>query len=524
MDGFEEKKWFVYIGDHHEGPFSLADIQGKIGIGQVSSNSYVWEDGMADWKLMTEVSAFGGLLGKGEVIMPPAMAVGGPDLSIDVASIVDDRKEPTHGGGTPAPVLLHDSPEIRVRADESSYFPPIEESLSTPPQKRWVKWLKGGLFLALPVAAIGAYTQGYLDSTINSPAAQTGIQATSELIKPHLLKLAEKYPTLNRWISPIPQLDDVIPEDYEGLRAAASTDLTSGGPKVALALSQATLSKPSFYVSSNLPDGAQFDIFILGVPDSLLNQLSYNSVTRITLSKKLGKSEPLLAADKSGLQPGQYNIFVTETETEPPVIKSILAPLSPANVSLPSSVPKGSKVVATKSYFLGGKKDATYSSRLKEFHDRLRARAEAELIEVKQHLSTLEKQFQSTNAQFNFLRSGKLTPLKKRSWTLFHTQWVEMFGQMKKAFDTWTPTALRNDFFYGMLFQLTQQAGNSVMSVHDLENSFVSNPGTDRKSFEIQMGQSLSLAQNAILALKTKVEQAEKIPPTPNGMPRREGL
>src|SRR5262245_28590155 len=29
MDTSSEKKWFVYVGDHHEGPFSLTDIKGK---------------------------------------------------------------------------------------------------------------------------------------------------------------------------------------------------------------------------------------------------------------------------------------------------------------------------------------------------------------------------------------------------------------------------------------------------------------------------------------------------------------
>ena len=62
MDGFTEKKWFVYVGDHHEGPFSLEDIQGKIGAGVVSTTSFVWAEGMADWKGMTEVPDFESVL------------------------------------------------------------------------------------------------------------------------------------------------------------------------------------------------------------------------------------------------------------------------------------------------------------------------------------------------------------------------------------------------------------------------------------------------------------------------------
>jgi hypothetical protein len=39
MDGFSEKKWFVYMGDHHEGPFSLDEIQGKLRQAEVSAST-----------------------------------------------------------------------------------------------------------------------------------------------------------------------------------------------------------------------------------------------------------------------------------------------------------------------------------------------------------------------------------------------------------------------------------------------------------------------------------------------------
>src|SRR4051812_6215463 len=58
MDGFNEKKWFVYLGDHHEGPLSLSEIQSKMAQGQVTASNYVWAEGMPDWKIMTDVSAF----------------------------------------------------------------------------------------------------------------------------------------------------------------------------------------------------------------------------------------------------------------------------------------------------------------------------------------------------------------------------------------------------------------------------------------------------------------------------------
>ncbi len=55
MDGFHDNKWFVYINDHHEGPFSMAQLQSKLQTGEVNRTQYVWAEGMPDWQLMTTV-------------------------------------------------------------------------------------------------------------------------------------------------------------------------------------------------------------------------------------------------------------------------------------------------------------------------------------------------------------------------------------------------------------------------------------------------------------------------------------
>ena len=58
MDALNEKKWFVYMEDHHEGPFSVADVQSKIGEGFIRKDQYIWAEGMQDWKPMGEVQDF----------------------------------------------------------------------------------------------------------------------------------------------------------------------------------------------------------------------------------------------------------------------------------------------------------------------------------------------------------------------------------------------------------------------------------------------------------------------------------
>ena len=45
----QQKIWFVYITDHHEGPFTPAEVAEKVTQGQVTAQTLGWKDGMAEW-------------------------------------------------------------------------------------------------------------------------------------------------------------------------------------------------------------------------------------------------------------------------------------------------------------------------------------------------------------------------------------------------------------------------------------------------------------------------------------------
>mgnify|MGYP000882217653 FL=1 len=72
----EEKKWFLYVVDHHEGPFSLSEIQSLVKKGDAKSSSYVWREGFEDWMMMSEVSEFGVAGPSGEGHGPAAFILG----------------------------------------------------------------------------------------------------------------------------------------------------------------------------------------------------------------------------------------------------------------------------------------------------------------------------------------------------------------------------------------------------------------------------------------------------------------
>ncbi|MGZ3707521.1 MAG: DUF4339 domain-containing protein [Bdellovibrionota bacterium] len=513
MDGFNEKKWFVYLGDHHEGPFSLEDIQSKMGEGAVSTGTYVWADGMPDWKLMTEVQAFDALMnghsnghGNGNGHSEPTMVI--------------------------APMILESQPTDAVSPSAENALPADEKTGEL--DARELKQAKGGrkpispavkwaALATVPLVIVGLALQGTLDPVLKNPAVNAGLQALSEALRPQLIKLTEKVPALAKWISPIPTLEDVLPEEFDGLRSAAVTPLDAG-PKVALALSRGDLGSPSFYIASNLPDMTMFDVYVEGVSESLLNQTAFSGHVKATVTKRLGKTEAIRYADGKLLARGDYMIYVVLPEQANPAIKALSERLPPMSANLPASLPRDARVVALHTYFLGGNKDNTYALRLKEYHDKLRERSAQELGEVKQFSGTLESQLRSTIAKFQSLKHGnKPTSAGRKAWGKFHDEWMQLQSQMDQVFLKWTPESLQKDYFYGVLYQLTLQTAQGIEKVHGFQHSYFTG-ALDPKAFEIQLGEAVSNAQGAVSLLKAKIEQAEKIPPTPNGMPRKEGL
>ncbi|MCM2323623.1 MAG: DUF4339 domain-containing protein, partial [Oligoflexia bacterium] len=305
MDGFEEKKWFVYLGDHHEGPFSVTEIQAKMHEGQVTSSSYVWAEGMQDWLVMTEVAAFETLFKP--TLVPTPQAFPEPEaFSTDDFALPEPMLEARPvGDGPSAEIRRGEQPGRAAETIEldrvqlttsrpaaaSQRMDDVEPSDVPEPKRRGGRG-KGRYLFLLVVALVGGtiYYASHSDPNAQPPALRAGLQAIAGATQPLLGKLAEAAPFLARWISPIPALQDVSPEDYAELRKAAGASLEREGPRAAVALSTADPLTPTFYVATNLPDGAIVDVYVEGVPETLLYQLGFSSRVSVTITKKLGIS------------------------------------------------------------------------------------------------------------------------------------------------------------------------------------------------------------------------------------------
>jgi hypothetical protein len=556
MDGFQERKWFVYQTDHHEGPFSLSEIQQKLTSGEVQRTHYVWCEGMSDWQIMTAVRDFEALTAPIESSSPapaplsegspevssfidgsfskdsldfelnppvPDAAPQGAPISLDIP-VSSESSEEAPAAATPEEINPEPAVELSP-ADESRPGELLEKpsepepempalsSVWKDPAPRSFGFLR--VFLTLSVVGLGAYgyKAGHLDPVVRHPGFVKFLTATRGAIQPGLSKLAQWVPALQSVFSPIADLEGVLPEEMADLRRALENKASQSA---GIALDRSELLAPSFYVVANLPDGVSLDLTLVGVPDSLLSQTSLTATAHASIDQWVARFDSIRQADGRPMVQGQYLVVVTESEAarQTPEAAAALAVLPDSKLLPPaqSGITGVKKVVATRSYFLGGPQDDTYAQRLKEFHDRLMTKSTDELREIRQLLMTLESQLKDTVREFSRLKSTKNAKLAARNWAAFHDRWRRMQTQLEEAFGKWNDALMKGEYFHSMLYETTRSSGDLVSQLHAAQQSGASQADVAPKQ---------TAAEEQLARLRSQLDESEKLKPTENGMPLR---
>lgn len=73
----QQKIWFIYLTDHHEGPFTVEEVAGKVAQGLVNGQSLAWKDGMPEWVALETIPDLKAALSGGAAPAPAAPAAGG---------------------------------------------------------------------------------------------------------------------------------------------------------------------------------------------------------------------------------------------------------------------------------------------------------------------------------------------------------------------------------------------------------------------------------------------------------------
>ena len=133
--------------------------------------------------------------------------------------------------------------DLELTKTSQEEFPQTEEVASEEKKPQWESKIPAkvmrGVLLSAALVGLGVGSEmGYFDPLFEVPAIQRVSERMSQLSRPYLVRIAENFPWAEIWISPIPQLDDVSPEEFEELKQAARASLKKRGPQFALGLSR----------------------------------------------------------------------------------------------------------------------------------------------------------------------------------------------------------------------------------------------------------------------------------------------
>lgn len=507
--------WFIYLTDHHEGPFTPTEVAGKVAAGAVTAQSLGWKDGMAEWVPIESIPELAAALG-GAPAAPPAAAApaaAGPapegEEGFSLAQLLAQQQG---GGGVPSAAPVTEDPSLatgftgaasvlsslagsvqaahpmntgsvtidaggltggvsasvggEVGPDEEVWTLRIGNQVSGLHSLNRLKSLAGegeippDAFLwhpgwpdFQPIATVpevssarrqrkmtsnqsGANSQASLkqgagktggmnrpafapitsganvgdddptDPSIKFNDSPTGFKGLLARVK-NLMKRKENAKQAKAapvkvtakksgggasdkikrvgiilgsvaviagagaayfilFSSPIPSDLDVIADDLEAMRATLAAP--EGSAKMHLALARGTEDNPAddtapkFYVATGLAEGTGITLTVTGQPGTLVNRLSFEKSFNASVNKDhLAVFESVQDGGKP-LPMGEYTIKVAAEGAEP----------------------------LTLTRFLGGKKGAIYSDRLKKYKDKLQGDYDKEMQELKEYVDTLK--------------------------------------------------------------------------------------------------------------------------------------
>jgi len=497
MNSLPAKKWFVYVQDHHEGPFSVAELQQRRNSG-LTEQSFVWAEGMADWLTIAEI----------------------PQLKYELFPANPSKQE-----AKPEPTSVFETaPVVSLAAKKDSSPQPYQDEPIDhgQPNKQSNKKTSPGksvaIALSVVVTAVTIVVLGLVAASHFAP------ESIHSMLRPTLARMVAKVPPLGKITRLVPHVSDVAPEDLaeleSSLQVPAETEV-----RLTVVLSHSDPARPSFYIATNLPSDTVLNIVLLGNGDTLLNELSYAQQSSVKVRNGFAKTDAFSDIGGRAIAKGEYQLRIYESTNQSDDVQARLLTLpSTKAVDLPQSLPSSPRFAFGKTFFLGGDRDQTYLARLKAFHDKIIEAASHEFTELSQYQSTMKEQFRSLESLLrSAMRMKKIPPKMRVEWKKRAAASTAITSQMETTAQAWTDDMLSSEFFYGPVFKLVRGSIPSLKKYTELGNSFFSQ-NIPADTFRIQEGQVSNEMDQSLSAVQTKLDWIKTAPKTQAGLPTRGGL
>lgn len=474
-----EKKWFIYVTDHHEGPLTVEEIGEGVKSGKFSRFSFVWCQGMTDWLPMGEVEEFQiYTLRSTDAATAPAQSAP-MEMVLEEPSLVLTQPEVPQMGSASSERTIT---TIIERETLSGKFPNIQREKTRTALKPIVVAERTGSIAAETDAPVATSKPAQTEppapllSTSKAEIEDEGgswfmrlgliiLLAASGMVLYKIGLLKRPIENIQHLLGGLPALPDVDPEDYMHLKIVAKSPL-SMGPQIGLAISKADPISPQFYVVTNLPSGAMFEVHWSGIQHTLLTKDRVHIHLEVFTERGLGKTSPIRLPSQAPLPRGEYTVTVVEKlDSQPDAVMEQLAKLSTIDRNVPEGVPSKRKVIFSKKFFIG-LKDQSYLDRLAEQHDRLKAQSAAEILGIRQLLTMLDNQFKSTNSNFDRLKVQNLGPRQLKAWRDFQSLFHRLQAQMDSEGQS-SGVELQTD-----LNVVVQDLSSALLKFHEIQDEF----------------------------------------------------
>lgn len=396
----EEKQWFLYVVDKHEGPFTLKEIEQFIAKGDALPSSFVWREGLADWMMLSELSEFA----PGKV---------GTDSTGKPAFIVPQSQSAAGG-------------QVKVAKSTGTSESAKALGMSGGPSTRRYRWYKSTKFFIFMLLVLGggvyhALTIGALDSALRP----TGLSGKS-LGLPTIASLAPNTAALTPLLSPLKKLisEQVEPRlppalkkylisvelpagiplnQAEILKGIAKEDI-SKGIKAGLAILPGEEANPAIIVVSNAPDATDFTVNLVGKQGTLLNSFGYQQTQHAKIMGHVGQTARFAMDQSKPLPKGEYAV----------------------------SVQTGGRQLSGMDVFLGGARDASYEERISEFNQRISERIRQSVTELTQIADTLGSMANESAVTFTKTLKIKAPGIRKKQWEAYRGNYSKISAQINE--------------------------------------------------------------------------------------------
>ncbi len=481
MNNSADKLWFLYKEDHHEGPFSLDELQEMKKAGSISASTYTWKEGQADWEMIQDTPEIA------EALFPkPAPSSGSESTMVGVLP----RSEESQPEPKPqsAPTV---SPSLRAKR----------------PGKSLVRSLVSALVAVVFVFGLIIGSSHIVPSDVHNS------------LRPLYLSIASKSATLERMIQILPKPNDLSQEELDELESALLVANTVE-PRITLLAGHGNPARPNLYVTSNLPDKTDLTIELVGNPDTLLNELTFNRKIRVVLDRGFARSEALIGEEGKPIPQGEYSVAVMETAQGDG-----------------ASSPGADRFVMRKILFLNGEKDNTYLAKLKTFQDKIKEASSKELSELTQYESLLRDQFESVRLAISKsltekpapktakkkVKKAKPEPVKSNKELVAK---IQSFGkalqQVETVALTWTDASFKDVLFYGSIYRLLKDCLPALRKYFEVAQLAIESPA-DKVAFRLKESQNAADASKGLGTVKAKLMVVKNAPKSAAGLPLENG-